>query len=225
MLRYKNISQFTDASHRLKNGYRWISGDYTQEADQLTVFTSSKHSAEDSEHNLNFLLDSAKRCGAPLVVLKPNLIQFVGQENSQPLAPIVTSDEWRKKIKKYYDSQRDYHYLDIDLSTLSECASLRAYGSAWCLREHQGIYDVETRKRMTNRQEIIQAFWDHGFAAWRGRPMHVAKIRWSGTREDLEMATEMADRYWSRKNQSNVAKKFVQTYTSINRYAAWPGSW
>jgi hypothetical protein len=35
----------------------------------------------------------------------------------------------------------------------------------------------------------------------------------------------LAERHWNRRNTSDVAKKLVSAWRSINRYAAWPGSW
>jgi hypothetical protein len=87
------------------------------------------------------------------------------------------------------------------------------------------VYDVTTGQRMTRRETIIRAFWDLGFATWRGRPYSVARLRWSGERAELEELTALAGRYWPNQYRSDVAKKIVSAHRSINRYAAWPGAW
>jgi hypothetical protein len=78
---------------------------------------------------------------------------------------------------------------------------------------------------MTRREDIIRAFWSLGFATWRGRPYSIARLRWSGEREELEELTSLAGRYWRNRSRSDVAKKIVSAHRSINRYAAWPGAW
>jgi hypothetical protein len=100
-----------------------------------------------------------------------------------------------------------------------------SYRACLCLKEHEGVYDVQSGRRLTNRRDIIERMWALGFAANRGRPLAFAKLRWTGSREELELITELADRYWNRRYESEAAKKMVSAYTSINRYAAWPGAW
>jgi hypothetical protein len=99
------------------------------------------------------------------------------------------------------------------------------YRASLCLREHQGVYDVATGRRLTNRREIIERMWRLGFAAQRGRPLSIARTRWTGNREELTEVADLAERHWNRRNTSDVAKKLVSAWRSINRYAAWPGSW
>jgi hypothetical protein len=67
--------------------------------------------------------------------------------------------------------------------------------------------------------------WALGFAAHRGRPLSIAKIRWTGSRQELELATQLAEQHWDRRRTSDVARKLCSVFTSINRYAAWPGAW
>ena len=93
------------------------------------------------------------------------------------------------------------------------------------MQEHQGIYDVATGRRLTNRREIIERMWALGFAAQRGRPLLIARVRWTGNRQELEHVTQLAQQYWDRRHQSDMAKKMVSAFRSINRYAAWPGAW
>ena len=72
---------------------------------------------------------------------------------------------------------------------------------------------------------ILKLHMSHSSSHWRGRPPTVATIRWSGTREELEELTQLAERHGSRYNRSDVAKKIWSAYNSISRYAAWPGTW
>jgi hypothetical protein len=94
-----------------------------------------------------------------------------------------------------------------------------------CVPKHQGIYRVSDGRRITNRQEIIESFWQYGFAARRGRPLTIAGQRWVGDRDEIEHISNLEQQYRLRDRRSEIANRIVNTYRSLIRYAAWPGHW
>jgi hypothetical protein len=223
MLTYQNIYAVQSAQERLRQGYRWGFGHHTKDSDALLVFTQGQEAKQDAQRNLDFCLDTGRRYHADYLVLHNNMIQFVGQRIREGVMDALAPGAWRQEYMTWSDSRG----IDssTDYSGRGELYSLRPWRKAFADSSTRGIYEVATGKRIKNRQDIIERFWSLGYATWRGRPPRVASVRWSGNREELEMLTSMAEKYWYRRHQSNVAKKMCSAYTSINRYAAWPGAW
>lgn len=223
MLAYQNIYATHDAQERLRRDYRWNSGGHTRDSDTMLMFTIGTKAEEDAVNNLNFLMTIGKKHGATHLVLHDNRIQFLAHDADNQLEQDLLPKEWVKEYNDWTDSRQ----LDFTVQNSGQgyCHSFRSWRHSFATRKTHGIYDLTTGVRLTNRQEIISRIWDHGFATWRGRPLSVASIRWSGSREELEDLTRIADRYWHRRHQSDMAKKMCSAYTAINRYAAWPGAW
>ncbi len=223
MLKYENIYAIRDAEERLRRGYRWGSGNHTQASDTLLMFTIGSKAEEDATSNLDFLIALGQKHGASHLVLHGNKIQYLASHANNELEQDLLPREWVKKYLEWIDSKN----LEFGIQDSGQgfCHSFRPWRRAFATRKTHGIYDLSTGRRLTNRQNIIERIWDHGFAAWRGRPLSVANIKWSGTREELEDLTNIADRYWNRRHKSDMAKKMCSAYTSINRYCAWPGAW
>ncbi len=223
MLKYENIYVIRDAEERLRRGYRWGSGNHTQASDKMLVFTIGPKAEEDASSNLELLTSLGRQHNANYLVLHANKIQYLANHANNGLEQDLLPKEWVKKYLDWTDSKN----LDFGIQDSGQgfCHSFRPWRRAFATRKTHGIYDLSTGRRLTNRQNIIERIWDHGFAAWRGRPLSVANIKWSGTREELEDLTNIADRYWNRRHKSDMAKKMCSAYTSINRYCAWPGSW
>ena len=223
MLKYENIYAIGDAEERLRRGYRWGSGYNTKESDTLLMFTIGPKADEDAASNLDFLLTLGKKHGATHLVLHANKIQYLANDANNGIEQDLLPTEWTQQYHEWLESKN----LEFGVQDSGQgfCHSFRTWRRAFANRKTNGIYDLSTGARLTNRQDIIQRIWDHGFAAWRGRPLSVASIRWSGSREELEDLTVIADRYWSRRHKSDMAKKMCSAYTAINRYAAWPGAW
>ena len=227
MLAYQNIYQVGRAQDRLKrlSNYRW-SQENNEEADRLTVFTFGTQAQEDSEHNLKISLEMGRRHGAKLMVIHPYKVQYVGQSNTEALSRDLFPLEWCQEYTEWlHGSPRTEYQPTVDQSNLAEVLRFDTHRECLVQRGHHGVYDVESGVRIKNRREIIQRIWDYGFATWRGRPPSIAKIRWSGDRQELTELAELADRYWNRRYTSDVGTKIVSAYRSINRYAAWPGAW
>lgn len=226
MLNYLNIYQANKVGRRLKRdrygGY--YGKEHTREGDTLTMFTIDPVAQRESRANLDLILTVARDHGQRLVVFKPNQIQVAGGGDARSVANQLFPGAWLEHYQQWIDSTSP-----ITASTQASQAgeSMEFYSWRNCLAwiGHQGVYDVDTGQRLTNRRDIIERMWDLGFAAHRGRPLSVARIRWTGEREELVELTELAERHWHRANRSEVAKKMVSAYRSINRYAAWPGAW
>lgn len=223
MLKYENIHAIRDAEERLRGNYRWGAGNHTKESDTLLMFTVGTQAEQDAIDNLDFLLSLGKKHSATHLVLHGNKIQYLADHNSNGIEQDLLPTEWTQRYREWVDSPNiDFTVQD---SGQGFCHSFRIWRRAFATRKTHGIYDLSTGVRLTNRQEIIERIWNHGFAAWRGRPLAVANIKWSGSREELEDLTVIADRYWNRRHKSDMAKKMCSAYTAINRYAAWPGAW
>ena len=230
MLRYEQIYEVANARRRMGDGrrdrYAWRQDGRTRDADQLALFTFETKALADSEHNLDFLLATARAHDQRYVVLTDSKIQIAGDGSVDRVVEPMAPQSWQRDFREWLDE----HYASssrpvTDETTRGGVVTLHAWRHCFCLREHRGVYEVATGRRMTNREQIIRAFWDLGFATWRGRPPTIAKLRWSGEREELEELTTLAGRYWNNVYRTDVAKKIVSAHRSINRYAAWPGSW
>lgn len=224
MLHYQTIYQIRDARYRLKKDYyTYGRTTHTKDADTMLVFTHGSIADQQAKENLNFLLDAGRKFNAELLVLHEGKIQFAGRNMSPEIQSWVLPADWCHEWQEWSDSRSiDARFDD---SGLGESFTIRFWRRCFADNKTQGVYDVASGTRLTNRKETIRKFWALGFAAWRGRPLAVAEIRHTGTRNDLLEISELANKYWSRRFQSDVAKKIVSTYRSINRYAAWPGAW
>jgi hypothetical protein len=231
MLRYETIYEVSGARRRLGNRthrrdpYAWRQDGRNRDADQLSLFTFETPALADSANNLDFLLAQARGYNQRYVVLTDTKIQIAGEHDTEHVANSIAPPEWQRDFAEWLEYQSGYNAPAVDDTRHGSTVTLQSWRHCFCLKEHQGVYDVATGRRMTCREDIIRAFWDLGFATWRGRPYSIARLRWSGEREELEELTALASRYWNSKYRSDVAKKIVSAHRSINRYAAWPGAW
>lgn len=229
MINYQVIYQVNRATERLrKNSYHsmWSDKNHSRDSDMLSLFTLESQARQHSLDNLDRVLQVARQHDQNLVIVKSKMIQVVGAGSGQntTVAKTLLPAQWLEDYAKWIDNSGSVG-ARFDTSNRGEAMEFWMYRPGVVLPRQQGVYDVTTGRRLTNRREIIQRIWDLGFASARGRPPHAARIRWTGTREELEEITVLADRYWSRRNTSEAAKKLVSAYRSINRYAAWPGAW
>lgn len=230
MLVYENIYKVKQALARIKrNGYRWGSGSsvHSLENDKVMAFTFGEQAQKDSQHNVDFVFSQARDCGAKMLVLKDAAIQVVTNNGrGEDVAHSMFRRDWLEQFNQWCDSKQMKINWRLENSGVGECVSFQHYLDCFFMPEHVGVYDVATGKKVTNRQSIIQQFWDMGFATWRGRPLGVAQLKWSGTRDELEELTELAAKHWQngRNNRTEVSAKIVSAWRSINRHAAWPGA-
>jgi hypothetical protein len=210
-----------------RDRYAWRQDGRTRDADQLSLFTFETQALTDSADNLNFLLATARAHDQQYVILTDSKIQIAGERSVGQVASRMAPVEWRQDFAEWMDETAAISCVTpaTEQTRRGGVVTLQTWRHCFCLKEHQGVYEVATGRRMTNREQIIRAFWDLGFATWRGRPPSIAKLRWSGEREELEELTALAGRYWHNVYRTDVAKKIVSAHRSINRYAAWPGSW
>ena len=229
MLNYQIIYDINRVNSRLKRGYSLWYGDHSRDADTLLSFTWGDRAREESEANRTLCLQVARELSMDLVIIKPNIIQLAGSAGSggsELAGNRLFGAAWRKQYAQWLDSS--YGPVPVIQNTQEgEVVEFASHRRCMCLEEHQGVYDVATGVRLTNRKHIIERIWSLGFATQRGRPPSIARLKYTGTRNDLEEITQLADRYWTRgrRGETEVAKKIVSAYRSINRYAAWPGAW
>ena len=224
MIQYANVRAFSAARERsCRDHYSYRSDGHTRDSDRLIMFTTENSAQEESAFNLEHFKILGRAFDVRYLVVSRVKIQFLSNKDPEPIRDSVIKEAWYQEYKKEHTYGAD---MITDRTNLGAVLHLRAYNHGLFLKEQYGVYDLEEDRRIKNREEIIRRFWDHGFATWRGRPPTVAQLRWSGPREHLEDLTVLADRYWKHNNGRNeVAKKIVSAFRSINRYAAWPGSW
>lgn len=227
MIHSEYIKPYSDARDRFtrKNYWGgWRNETHTQEHDRMVMFTTESRAQEESLLNLEHFKIMAHAHGQRYLVVNQHKIQFVGQDHLELVRRAVSQDTWCEDYKKQHNDRLPDMITDV--TDLGVVLHVRAYNHGLFLKEQYGVYDLQTGQRIKNRQDIIQRFWEYGFATWRGRPPSVASLRWSGPRSHLEHLAQLANQYWYvDSNKSEVARKLVSVYSSINRYAAWPGSW
>lgn len=227
---HQKIYEANRIHRRLKrNSYGSWANDHkhTREGDQLTLFTLEPSAERASETVLESVLVTARAHDQNLVVITDSQIQIgqTGEGNGcRQAIKALFPTEWLEDNDQWVDATNGVRPT-FDQSRYGEFGQFYNYRPNLVLAKHRGVYDAATGQRLTNRQEIIKRMWGMGFAATRGRPLTFCKIRWAGEREHLQDVMELADRYWSQRRTSEVAKKICSAFTSINRYAAWPGAW
>ena len=226
MLHYRAIYQANKIARRLKRdrygGY--YGKEHTREGDTLTLFTIEPVAQRESQANLDRIMTVARQNGQRLVVFKANQIQVAGVMGAHAVGNDLFSYDWLEDYREWIEGTSGVRPT-TQASQAGESMEFYTWRNCLAWHGHQGVYSVDTGKRLTNRRDIIERMWDLGFAANRGRPLSVARVRWTGEREELVELTELAERHWRRADRSEVAKKIVSAYRSINRYAAWPGAW
>jgi hypothetical protein len=226
MIQYKNVKAYADARERFAHDrYSWRSDSHTQDSDRVLMFATELKAQEESVLNLEHFKAVGSAYNQRYLVIDRAKIQFVGHDHLELIQQVITDREsWYKEF------QQEHSYgpsTNIDVTDRGSVLHIRAYNHGLVLKEQYGVHDLVEGRRIKNREDIIQRFWDYGFATWRGRPPSVAQLRWSGPRDHLENLTKLADLYWKDQysGRSEVARKITSAYRSINRYAAWPGAW
>lgn len=230
MLDIKNIHAYNEAGERLRRRYyNWINsdGDEARRTDTLTEFTFRTHAFLDSSANLENLLELGRTSGVRMLVFKPKTVQFVADSDSVTAAWYsVFSESQLRDWEDLIGKNREYYATFAtwrDNTDAGSASMITHYQAPFGVKEHAGVYDCATGERITNRREVIQRAWDLGFACKRGRPLTIARNRWSGSREDLVRAEEIYNEF--RDSQSEPARKLCSVYTSAARHYAWPGTW
>jgi hypothetical protein len=226
MLNYKVIYQANKTARRLKNNrYGGYYGtEHNRESDILALFTIEPVAQQESLANLELIMTAARQNGQRLVVFKPDQIQVAGVIGAGAVADWLFPGDWVEDYREWLDSRSEMR-PSVQSSQAGEYMNFHSWRRCLAWTGHQGVYDVDTGRRLTNRRDIIERMWDLGFAAQRGRPLSIASIRWTGEREELVELVALAERHWARADHSEMARKMVSAYRSINRYAAWPGAW
>jgi hypothetical protein len=215
MIQYQEIYQHNRARQSLRTDRR------DAEA-RLIEFTTAQSAPQQSESNIAEIISTAQAHWTDLVVIHTNQVQFLGGHSRDALETVFP-ESWLAEYRDWREtSVREF--ARHEESDQGVCSSIWLYSDCITVPQFQGVYEVATGRRMTRRREIIERFWQQGFAARRGRPLSVAELRWTGNREELTLARELYDQHYLRRYQSDVAKKICQIYTSTVRYYTWPGN-
>lgn len=230
MLKYHNIHAVNQANYRLADGRRNLYGmkpSSHREQDQLTVFTLGKAAAADSAYNLDWLLKLARKYDQSYLIFVDRKIQMLGElyTHTDAILNSLQPQIWREEFEAWGERGLGRIRAYSERSGLGGLAQMMTYKRCWALTKDQGVYDVGNGKKITNRRDVIQGFWNFGFAALRGRPLTVAAIANVGERCELEEITNRAQHYYYKRGFSEAARKIVTTFTSLNRVAAWPDAW
>lgn len=231
-IKFENIAEWGKLHRKIKNNRGWFYEQPSQDTIdgyRVQMFTLDKIAKQDSVHNLEVLKQKARDISASVLIVKGTEIQFVGTDYDAYMS--LNDEKWMDRYRKAMDSGKFYYSKpfwthsgsDLNFHTFS----LYAYGSdsIFALAPQKGFYDVEKDCKVTNRKQQIEKLWDLGWVSRRGRPVSVGNEKYSGSREEIVEITKLANSMWSRRNESEVAKKICSCYTSINRDFCWPGSW
>ena len=230
MLHYESIYAVNMAWSRLlrkHDSYGW-SKDNSRESDKMIVFTLGDQATRESQENLDHLLALGKKFNQKYLVFTDRKIQFVGEAfySIDGLKQELDPKTWRQKFEQWRQVTGVGRVrFNDERSAQGTLCWIYTWKHCWAITKHQGVYDIETGKKLTKRREIIQKFWDLGFASQRGRPLSVATIASTGERDELEEITQRAQHYYYKRGFSEAARKIIANFTSINRRAAWPGAW
>lgn len=223
MLKYKTIWELNQAQRRLKrDAYAWDK-QHTRATDSLLEFTFKPQAINESKENIAFLIDTGIQYGASFLAVRDNKIQFLGQSLNHSLIEAVAPEDWQKSYSKWAGNREIAD--SVEATSLGSCIKIANWRDCFVMPKQRGVYDLQTKKRISNRRTIIQVFWEHGFGTWRGHTPTVASIRYGGNRFELEELANLNDKYWDRKYKSEMAAKMTSAFRSINRYVAWPGAW
>jgi len=223
MIEYLNIYHNQRARRQLQARY-WYNSTPDRSAATMAEFTTSLTAPQHSAGNVQVIVEHARRYDMDIMVIESNSIQFLARANARVALDQAFSPDWRQQFQQDMELDSVLQVRSED-SDLGQSARLHFYRDCVTVPKLQGVYEVSTGRRMTNRREIIERIWSWGFPTRRGRPLSVGQIRYSGNREELLLARDLYHQHYQRQNRSEVARKICQTYTSIQRYYAWPGDW
>ena len=232
-LAFRDITQYESIRTKIKNqGYGRYGMSHEDIAGlKVQLFTLTKTAAEQSKINLEQILETARKRNIPTVVVKPQLIQFIGHDffvdpdgilGEPDLAQFKDDDalRWANSPRWREETSSRGHYM-LELGGY--------FSHYWAQSPHCGYYQRNhlgtDYNKITHRKTQIQELWDWGWPARRGRPVHVGFECYSGSTHEIECLTDMAAQMWTRQRSSEVAKRACANYRSINKEYALPGNW
>ena len=233
-MKFDRINEFIQAHETMRKGYWWArtSNKESIEAARVTMFTLGDYPEQDSAENLTELFEIAERFDHRYLVVKDRFVQFIGGYNipDHKFFTRTLRDHIKQTLAiRSYDTAN----LNLELQVSdnnSICNTFRpSYYMNVCMPTHQGVYDVTSRKKITNRQEVIKTFWKFGFIARRGRPLSVAKDTLGATSSEIEKLIDdynlVTKSIGLDKKMTEYRRRTITTFKTISRYCAWPGTW
>ena len=235
---YLDVNDVTEY-YQLKESLRFSYSNYKRLDNEeiatakLKAFTLEKRAKDQSRENLKQIFECASQLRIPVVIVKQQVLQFAGH-SSYISSTNILDEEAIDQLKDGDDSARRWsggpRWREERSSYGIHLLDLSGYFTAsWALNNECGYYTFDHRVneyiKITNRHQQIQQLWDFGWPARRGRPVSIGYERHSGSRDELDDLTKFAKSLETRRTSSEVAKRAVANYRSINREYAWPGSW
>ena len=232
-MKFDRINEFIQAQKSTHSGYWWVRNATKEsiEAARVTMFTLGDYPEQDSAENLIELFETAERFDHRYLVVKDTFVQFIGGYKipDHKFFTQTLRDHIKQTLVLRYDTAN--FNLELQLSdNNSICNTFRpSYYMNVCMPTHQGVYDVTSRKKITNRQEIIKTFWKFGFIARRGRPLSVAKDTLGATASEIEKLIDdynlVTKSIGLDKKMTEYRRRTITTFNTISGYCAWPGTW
>lgn len=229
-LEYENIYACNNAENRLKSApkrnssYRWARGSTVTEDeinnDRLTIFTVSAASKDETQYNVDTILEYAQSRDCQYAVIKSNQIQLIGS----PYKPTFSIEvpEPNSDRARYWYSRSSHIEFQGQEGTWVE--SYWTYNDIFVRTDTQKIYEVESGK-VLKRRDAIQKFWDAGFVTLRGRPVTAASRNECGYPSEIARMQNLASEMQYDVGNSEVALKIYQAWKSLKKNYAWPGTW
>ena len=224
------IYQFNESSKKIKNNLKWPTSSYDPAADKLSIFLLDEQVKAESQENLEKLFSVGKSCGADKIIFTPKVIQLLGTHlDCDKAFNLLGGEQLQADIREAIAPGRHWHgsypRWRTDVSNQGACLTLHGFMQIFTGRQKTGIYDVTTKKRITNRRQIIDDFWQRGFVARRGTPLIVAALLDSGTSDEIAEITMLYNKYCGKRPYTNLARRHITTYSTTVRRFAWPGSY
>lgn len=232
-MKFDRINEFVQAHETVHTRSWWARSRNKEsiEAARVTMFTLGDYPKQDSAENLTELFEIAERFDHRYLVVKDTFVQFIGGYKipDHKFFTQTLRDHIKQTLVIRYDTAN--FNLELQLSdNNSVCNTFRpSYYMNVCMPTHQGVYDVTSRKKITNRQEIIKTFWKFGFIARRGRPLSVAKDTLGATASEIEKLIDdynlVTKSIGLDRKMTEYRRRTITTFNTISRYCAWPGTW
>jgi hypothetical protein len=195
---------------------------------RLQQWTVAPAAHAQSQANFDELLALARQQGSAWMILRPKGVQFLG---GNPDLRQIFSQTWAENFDEATrDKDSVHHYgiadrLDRLISNWmqhSRVSNIHYWSRIFVTDQHQGFWRVDTGQRTTNRLDQMDAIWNAGFLARRGRPLRCAQPSEFGSRDSIEYLGRMDRRRLG--SSDHIYRKLDQLYRRTNRDCCWPSS-
>lgn len=225
---FEHIIKYKLADERIRDN-RYNSQYYntegnTRDGDVLIKFTVEKYAREEDQHNRDILFDRARNIGARYVIHGCRGPQIVIPHLLDSNAGLF--NDYEDQFKLIWERESKYHaYSDIrnfksDRATAISCRGYRRR-DGHVMPGNTGMYDVETLKKITGRQNILKRLWDLGFLGYRGTVLYAAEHR-DGSPQDVLKYLQIKPMLRTLSWNSPLVKAVASGMNKLGRDCDWP---